>query len=177
MKSGQHTVMNDFEIDLQYSIEERDNQDLNNFYKRIFPDLTKIEFAYDLELQKKGIDKILHFKNGKTVLIDEKKRRKDYGDILLEEYSNYEEKIWGWLNREKHTDYLIYYIVPTSKIYIFPFLILQLTWLRNYKKWLENYGRKFAINKNYKTSNIPIPTEILLKEISTTINQNNPQPT
>ena len=164
--------MNDFDIDLQYSIEARDNQDLDNFYKSIFPDLKEIEFVEDLELQKKGIDKILHFNNGKSVLIDEKKRRKDYGDILLEEYSNYEEKTWGWLGREKHTDYLIYYVVPANKIYIFPFLILQLTWLRNYNNWLEQYGRKFAINKNYKTSNIPVPTEILLKELTITIEQN-----
>ncbi len=165
--------MNNFDIDLQYSIEERDNEDLDNFYKRVFPDLKEIEFVEDLELQKKGIDKILRFNNGKEVMIDEKKRRKDYGDILLEEYSDYDKKTWGWLNRSKHTDYIIYYIVPTNKIYIFPFLILQLTWLRNYGDWLNQYGRKFAINKNYKTSNIPIPTDILLKELNVTIAQNN----
>lgn len=156
---------NDFNIDLEYSLEERENEIFDRFYFRIFPHLEKIKLVEDKSMQLKGIDKILIFENGKKLTIDEKKRRKDYGDILLEEYSNYETKKIGWLGREKYTDYIVYAIMSTKKIYIFPFLILQLAWIENYKSWLKKYGRRFAQNKEYRTSNIPIPTEILLNAI------------
>ena len=159
------TKFNDFNLDLKYSLDNRDAAGLDNFYFRVFPHLERIELVEDLEQQKKGIDKILHFKNGKSILIDEKKRRKDYGDILLEEYSNFDNKKVGWLGREKYTDYIVYVIMESMTIYLLPFLLLQLAWIHNYKNWLNKYGRKFADNNSYRTSNIAIPPDVLLEVI------------
>lgn len=173
MINGQfmETKCNNFDLDLKYSLENRDGGAINDFYYKIFPTLRRIESVKDLELQKRGIDKILHLSSGKKILIDEKKRRKDYGDILLEEYSNYEKKKIGWLGREKHTDYIVYIIMDGMTIYLLPFLLLQLAWVHNYRNWLKTYGRKFAQNKYYKTSNIPIPVEVLLTAIENEMRQ------
>lgn len=156
--------MNDFHRDLEYSLELNENNAFDNFYKQSFPALVRIENVTDIELQKKGIDKILHLSNGKQLLVDEKKRRKDYGDILLEEYTDFDKKKVGWLGRHKHTDYIVYAVFP-SKVYLLPFVLLQRAWLHNYHTWLDEYGRKFAQNKYYRTSNIPIPKDTLLLAI------------
>lgn len=165
MINGQHGETNNFNLDLRYSLENRDTEGLDKFYFKVFPNLEKIENVEDLGLQKKGIDKILHFKNEKKILIDEKKRRKDYGDILLEEYSDYDNKKVGWLGRTKHTDYIVYVIMESMTIYLLPFLLLQKAWISNYKNWSEKYERKFAQNNGYRTSNIPVPAEELLTAI------------
>jgi|SRR3990167_7253349 len=155
--------INSFKVDLQYSLEQRENELFDNFYFRIFPHLECVELVTEIQLQMQGVDKKLVFKSGKHILIDEKKRRKDYGDILLEEYSNFEQKKKGWLSGLKITDYIIYAVMPSKKVFVLPFLILQLVWLKNYVKFLEIFGRQFAENEGYRTSNIAIPTEILLE--------------
>ena len=154
-----------FQMELAYSLEERGNEMFDKFYFRVFPHLKSIELVKDINLQKLGIDKILIFESNKRIFIDEKKRRKDYGDILLEEYSDFDNKKIGWLSRSKFTDYIVYALMDTKKIYLLPFQLLQLAWISNYGKWLNEYGRKFSNNENYRTSNIPIPTEILLESI------------
>lgn len=159
-------MINDFSKDLAYSLENNTDEEINAFYFRHFKNLEKIEIVSNEEMQKKGIDKILIFKSGKNVLIDEKKRRKDYGDILLEEYSNYELKTSSWLTEGKETDYIAYIIMPTKRVYLLPFLLLLKAWKRNYDRWLIKYGRLLAPNHGYNTSNIPVPTKILIRAIN-----------
>lgn len=158
-------TMNRFENDLRYSMSENDNDKFNDLYKRAFPHLAEIEIVSDLGLQKKGVDKIIHFESGKKILIDEKKRRKDYGDILLEEYSDFDKKKVGWLGRDKYTDYIVYAIVPSGVAYFFPFNLLQMSWIENCREWADKYGRKFAQNNGYRTSNIPIPKHVLINSL------------
>lgn len=155
-------MSNNFQTDLSYSLEENDNARFDRLYHEAFPHLLKIEIVEDIEMQKQGIDKILHFEGGKRLFIDEKKRRKDYGDILLEEYSDFDRRKIGWLGRKKHTDYIVYAIIPRNKVYFFPFTLLQMTWIENYHFWLKAYGRKFSKNEGYRTSNIPVPEEVLI---------------
>lgn len=157
--------MQDFKTDLDYSWEKEADSLANQAYRRFFPHLSTIEPVTDLETQKKGIDKILTFTSGNQVFIDEKKRRTDYGDILIEEYSNYKKKKFGWISREKHTDYISYIIEPSKKVYIIPFLLLQKAWLKNYQAWVLEYGRIFSYNVGYKTSNIPVPEKVLFEAI------------
>lgn len=87
--------MNNFQKDLIYSLKRNEDETINQTYFRIFPDLKEIVPEERLEYQLKGIDKRLIFENSREMLVDEKKRRKDYGDILLEEYSNFENKKIG----------------------------------------------------------------------------------
>lgn len=158
--------INEFKYDLKFSLEHGFDEFINKFYLEVFPWLESIEIVDNIELQKKGIDKILKFENKKEILIDEKKRRKDYGDILLEEYSNYEKKIVGWLGKEKYTDYISYIVIPSKKIFLFPFLLLQSAWVKNYESWLDLYDRKLAPNPGYYTSNIPVPKDVLINALN-----------
>ena len=168
MKNGQHgeAGCNCFQDDLQYSLTNNDDKTVNEFYYKHFPFLDKIEFVADITTQKQGIDKVLHFHGGSTINIDEKKRRKNYGDILLEEYSIWESKTAGWLGRSKHTDYITYIILSDNIIYLLPFKLLHMAWVKNYKSWLKKYGRKFTKNPTYTTSNIAVPKDVVFNAIN-----------
>jgi hypothetical protein len=165
-RDGQVMAMkNDFANDLRFSLDSSNDDFINKTYQKIFPHVIEIQKVTDLKLQKSGVDKIFITDSGKAILVDEKIRRKWYGDILLEEFSDYERKTKGWIGREKHTDYIAYIILPTKTLYLLPFLLLQKVWIENYDYWLKEYGRRYAINESWKTSNIPIPTNVLLNKI------------
>ena len=135
---------------------------------RVFPLAERIEtvdYKTNPELQLKGVDKIIHFPDGGTVTVDEKKRRKDYGDILLELWKNKEQKKLGWLFYSQ-CDYIVYAVLSARKIYLLPTLLLKMAWKHNSHKWQKKYRKKDANNLYYNTENIPIPTNILLSAIS-----------
>ena len=142
------------------------DEDINDFYYHYFPTLAKIQIVKNLELQKQGIDKILKLKSGKKIYIDEKKREMDYGDIFLEEYSDFNENTPSWLDWSKKTDYISYIVLPTHKIYLIPFILLLKAWIYNYNSWLKKYGRRFSPNVGYFTSGIPIPPNELFRSIN-----------
>jgi len=178
-RGGWHGGMkyNDFDIDLKYSLEARENELFDTFYYRVFSNLRDIELVMDKERQRKGIDKILYFNNGKQVSIDEKKRRKDYGDILLELWSVWEEKKKGWLLTAQ-CDYIVYAVMPSKKVYLLPTLLLGKAWEKNKGTWVEKAKDKNngfyivkALNKRYSTISIAIPTEILLSSITEEMKQ------
>jgi hypothetical protein len=147
----------------------------DNFYHRIFPDLVRIEIVTDIALQKKGIDKILYLDNGQKIAVDEKKRRSNYGDILIELWSVYEHKIKGWLFTS-HCHYIVYAIMPIRKAYLLPTILLRQAWRHNEHEWREQYHEIKAINPTYTTISIAIPPDILLpaiqKEIEHDISSN-----
>lgn len=156
----------DFKERLEYS--QIDTLSLETFYLDCFPHGDHIECVEDRAMQRQGIDTILVLKNGKHVHFDEKKRDKDYGDILIEEYSVWEERKVGWIGGDKMTDYITYIVKPTRKVYFLPFLLLQAAWLDNYHKWIEAAkcnrwpeGRIYVRNRTYQTTNIPVPKEVL----------------
>lgn len=161
--------MNNFKVDLEYSLEERENEIFDNFYYRVFPGIKNIHFAEDMKTQRKGIDKVIIFKSGNFFTIDEKKRRKDYGDILLELWSVNDKKR-GWLYTTQ-CDYIVYAIMPTKKIYLLPTILLKMAWKENQKEWENKYKKLKAQNENYITTSIAIPTQILLQAISKQIQQ------
>lgn len=162
----------DFNIDLEYSLEERDNEVFDDFYKRIFPGISKIEFCTDLKTQKLGIDKIIHFESGNKFTIDEKKRREKYYDIALEYKHVYDNGnvAKGWVYKAT-CDYIVYAIMPLNKVYLLPTMLLKRAWHKYYKEWCNKYIRKYSPNPGYKSWNVFIPTEILLNAISQEMKQ------
>lgn len=171
-KDGQAGVMklNDFNKDLQYSFESSEDKLLNDFYRWKYPNLKEIiPIKNNMKLQKAGVDKVIVLKNGKKLKIDEKKRRKDYGDILLEEWSVLHAKKKGWTgDPAKITDYVVYAILPANTLYWLPYDLLQFTWRTNYYKWKKKYGIKKAFNRShggYITTNIAVPLNILLEAL------------
>lgn len=156
MSGSVHT----FDFELGYSLKAGDG--LWPAYRARFPHALKYEGVTDLVLQRRGVDKIVTFENGRRLYFDEKIRRHDYGDFLLEEYSNFEHKKLGWLNREKYTDYIVYAVLDGGQVvYFLPFLLLQSAWCKHYRKWLARYGRNLADNGTYRTSSICVPRDVV----------------
>lgn len=164
MKNGQYGEMkyNEFKQDLEYSFDSSEDEVLNEFYRRKFPNLKSIKFCDDLQTQRKGVDKILYFNNGNSFTIDEKKRRSDYGDILLEIWS-IDRKKRGWLFTTQ-CDYIVYIILSSKKIYFLPTILLKRAWVSNSAKWLK-YPPIIAQNNGYKTESRAIKPEELLNAI------------
>ena len=167
------TKQNEFYASLEQSLADSKAEFIDRAYYKAFPHLTGIKVVEDKVLQKKGIDKIL-FIGEKQVFVDEKIRKteKDYPDILLEEYSNEARKTIGWMGRDKYTDYISYIKFYQKKMYLLPFLLLQLAWRQNYFDWKNRFGVCLAKNYDcntkkylYTTTNIPVPIPVLYKSL------------
>lgn len=139
--------MNTFKKDLQYSLKAKV---LDQYYKS--RGFKYIQNVTDLETQKKGIDKILYYGKGKTVTVDEKKRRSSYDDFLVETMKNVEQNKKGWLYYTQ-AKYIIYWIEPLEKFYIIVTKELQDQVFKN--NWINTKPTKTTyINKYYTTENI-----------------------
>ena len=160
----------DFQTDLEYSLITRESEMFDLFYQRVFPNVVRIELIEDEKLQRRGIDKVLHLANGQRIAIDEKKRRTNYSDILLELWSVYEKGKKGWLFTS-YCHYVVYAIMPTQKVYLLPTILLRLAWEHNLVEWEQKYKKIEALNIGYKTVSIAIPPNILLPAISREMNQ------
>lgn len=138
-----------FKDDLNYSY---DDDILNNFY--FSRGVKYIQTIKDLEIQKKGIDKILYYGRDKRITVDEKKRRTTYDDLLVEIMKNVELNKKGWLYYTQ-SDFIIYWIEPLKKIYILNFNKLQKIIFDN--DWVNTKPKlKTHINKIYTTDNISL---------------------
>lgn len=168
------TKLNDFTVDLEHSLND---ESFDKFYLHAFPMAESVEtilFNENPAIQRRGIDKVVHFKNGNKITIDEKMRRIDYGDILLELYHQGEStggrKKMGWLYKN-HCDYIAYLVEPTGKVYLLPLLLLQMAYKRNRGLWEKLYPTRKAENKGYTTFSISIPARVLLDAIKGELSQ------
>jgi hypothetical protein len=145
---------------------------LNGLYKQAFPHLENIVDNKNVTSQFEGVDKWLYCKNtGRPFRIEEKLRNKDYGDLLLEDYSNWDTKRPGWTRDiQKITDYLVYIILLRKTLWIFCYPALRQYFLTNYDNLYKSYvtrsrtgdyvwGNTPDQNGNllFKTANIPVP--------------------
>lgn len=112
--------------------------------------------------------------NGKRFSVDEKKRKKDYGDLLLEEWSvadyDWETKTVikgkkiGWaLDHEKRCDFVAYSIPEAGKCFFLPFELTRQTFKHNLRAWKAKgpgWYPKAAVNDGYVTINVAVPFEV-----------------
>lgn len=166
-----NVVIHDFQEQLEYSATLSDENSWIEFYRRLWPDmLAAIRIDANSQFQKWGIDREILLPNGKRFSIDEKKRKKDYGDLLLEEWSvcdfDFDKKQVirgkkiGWaLDHNKRCDFVAYSIAESSKCYLLPFELTRQTCLHNIERWRKNpaWYPKTANNKGYTTVNAAIP--------------------
>lgn len=167
-----NAVIHHFAERLEWSAELSDEPSWVAFYKRLWPDLvTAVRIDQNSEWQKAGIDRLLILKNGRSFTVDEKKRAKDYGDILIEEWSvgrvvngQYCGEKVGWsLDQAKRCDFIAYAIPTATKCYLLPFEILRQACVHNLERWkkLASGGRPAypldAQNEGYLTRNCSVP--------------------
>lgn len=160
----------DFQERLAFSLGIGDEANLAAFYRRVWPEmLSAVRIDANSKWQKAGVDRMVILPGMKQILIDEKMRAKDYGDILLEEWS-----VWrgeahpsnriGWaLDPDKQCDYVLYAVPsakPIPKAYLLPFEILRLTFEHNRGAWKETPPVQ---NRGYVTLNRSVTWEVLAK--------------
>lgn len=134
-----------FNNDLKYS--EETKKILKSLYKKrsfdgryVFINKgNKFKSLGSEEIQKKlCVDTILQITDNESILIEEKFRRSDYGDLLVETRSctNKEHEKMGWIYTSK-ADYLLYVVDSNSvfKIYILNMYKLKLFFNKNKDKY------------------------------------------
>ena len=159
-------MKNDFKKDLAFSHAAEDWAIWGKIYNKAFPG--NHGFTNERkngQAQHLGIDRTIILKSGKAIYIDEKVRRKDYGDILLEYVSNDKTKSKGWVEKPLFCDYIAYAILESNVCYLLPVPQLQKIWAENKSVWLKKYKTKSAQNKYYNTLNCPVPIAVLFSAI------------
>ena len=159
----------DFQKDLAYSHSLSDEPFWRDVYREAFPDLqTMVCVRGDGWAQRGGIDRVLTLASGKTLAIDEKGRRKDRQDILLEYkhvYKNGRESK-GWILKALACDYIAYALVPSKRVYLLPFQTLRRAWRANCFEWKERYFEAKSDNGRYTSHGICVPCDVLTKAVS-----------
>uniref|UniRef100_A0A6M3LJ26 Uncharacterized protein n=1 Tax=viral metagenome TaxID=1070528 RepID=A0A6M3LJ26_9ZZZZ len=162
--------MNDFHEDLEFSHKADELSCWEEIYNTAFPANKAITNTRDNgDLQHLGIDRTIVLSSGKAIYIDEKVRRKDYGDILLEYISNSCTETKGWVEKPLFCDYIAYAILPINTCYLLPVPQLQKAWIEHKDLWLFSYGTRIAENKYYNTLSCPVPINILFKAIGNSL--------
>src|SRR3990167_1365330 len=117
--------MNDFHTDLAYSNAMSDEKFWDAIYRKAFPNIVNHMICTgNTASQRIGIDRIIHLSNGNSLKVDEKKRRREYDDILLEFVSNDIAGAPGWIEKDLAIDYLAYAFMESKRCYLFPWQML-----------------------------------------------------
>ncbi len=165
---GESVMIHDFKERLNYSEEASTESFWLAIYKKAFPNFVNfMPCPADSQSQRMGIDRVILLANGKVIRIDEKKREKNYSDILLEFESNSVSRAVGWMEKDLFIDYLAYAFMESKTVYLFPWDLLRRTWIHYRTSWLKEYRIVSAKNKNYITSSVAIPIGVLQNAIKT----------
>ena len=161
-------IMNCFQEDLAFSHKAEDLPIWEEIYRRAFPGFAgMISYREFGDHQKAGVDRGVYLEHAKEILIDEKVRRKDYGDILLEYLSNDRTGALGWACKPLRADYIAYAILPVGECHLMPVIQLQEAWRKRGDEWRLNYGEKVAANSSYGTHSCPVPVDALYRAMGT----------
>ena len=150
--------MSNFRNDLQEANRQQKDPIWEALYREYFPNyIASITNPTDNQGQRLGTDRVIYLSNNKTVLIDEKVRKKDYGDILLETQSSIEHKTLGWIEKDLQCNYIAYLFQSSRTLYMLPWNELKRAWV---SQWKNKYRDAIiAQNEGYRTECIPIPIQ------------------
>jgi hypothetical protein len=159
---------------LAYSHKASDESFWEAVYREAFPDF--VGFLPNLdrnEAQFRGVDRVILRGNDQVLRVDEKKRGRDYGDVLLEYLSVDTAGKAGWIEKDLAIDYLAYAFMPSRKVYLFPWLLLRRAWREHGGEWKrlgdqerEGFKTCKAQNDGYQTHSVAVPLDKLFRAIS-----------
>lgn len=159
---GQSGMIHDFCDQLKYSELASDEPFWDAIYRKAFPNMVNHMVCYgSTQSQRLGVDRVIHLSSGRTLYVDEKKRKREYNDILLEYVSISTTGAPGWVEKDLQIDYLAYAFMESRRVYLFDWLMLRRAWLHYKTEWLKKYIRIEADNGTYKTYSIAVPIEIV----------------
>lgn len=159
-------MTHDFHSSLERSRECDAVLDREAIYRSVFPDVVGITVhSEDGAPQRGGVDVSLVLASSSQLLVDEKIRHKNFGDIALEYCSNDQRGTPGWVIKPLIADYIAYIILPAGQVYMLPVPQLQAAWKKNAGAWFERFTGISADNGSYKTLSLPIPPIVLFPAI------------
>jgi hypothetical protein len=160
---GEHTFADSLAISEAYS----DASWWLDVYRRAMPRLASVvSVREDGWAQRGGIDRLLTLSCGRTFTVDEKIRTCDWPDILLEQWSDEERRVPGWIQKPLACDFIAYAFAPSGTCYLLPVVPLQRAWRQHGREWLERYGTRRAQNPGYVSVGVPVPRDVLLTAIA-----------
>jgi hypothetical protein len=159
-------TIHSFTASLARSEQEAENPIWRRIYTSAFPTLVSlVSVRADGWAQRGGIDRVLTLSSGKTLTVDEKVRTRDYGDILLEYWSDERRRIPGWVAKDLACDFIAYAMLPTKRCFLLPFHQLRSAWRANGRAWVSDYPKIVAENENYQTISVGVPIDVLFSSM------------
>lgn len=163
----QLSAVHDFRDSLRRSAAQTDNPIWESVYRAAFPAFDSMTCVRaDGWAQRGGIDRVVVLSSGKTLTVDEKVRERDYGDVLLEYWSDVVRRSPGWVAKDLACDFIAYAVLPTKKCYLLPFQTLRKAWQLNHKRWVAAYRKIEAQNNGYVTVSVGVPVPVLMGSLS-----------
>lgn len=172
-------MTHDFEASLAWGESASEEQFWEAVYFRAFPGIVSLSRSGRDNVAQRvlGIDRYVHLSSGKTLAIDEKRRRKDWGDVLLEWMSDDVSGAPGWIEKDLQIDFLAYGFVESKRCLLFCWPMLRRAWLRFGDEWKQKAeqgadGFKVVVADNvgrsggrYRTHGVAVPTSELLAAV------------
>jgi len=167
-----------FDRDLRFSQSPENEPMWEALYRRLFGDdligTVRVD-ATNNAWQKAGTDRLVVVGCGHCYTIDEKVRRSDWDDILLEFASVARKNGDGWevvkpgwaIDSQKGVDFVAYALPKKQRVYVLPFLFLRLAMQKNLDSWRRDSRVKVieAFNSGYVSLSLAIPLSMLIKAI------------
>ncbi|NIJ32799.1 hypothetical protein [Sphingomonas oligoaromativorans] len=136
-------------------------------YRRAFPSLrSAVPVRGDGWAQRAGVDRVITLASGRVYTVDEKIRSEDWGDILLEQWSDEARHIPGWVQKPLACDFIAYAYAPSGTCYLMPVAALQRAWRQHGRQWIREYGQRRAQNPGYVSVCVPVPRAVLMWAIA-----------
>ena len=165
----------DFKKSLEWSHAQEDQPFWLEVYAKAFPTMASCHSTRaDGWAQRGGIDRTIVLEDGTVITVDEKVRRENWPDILIEHWSDERRRIPGWGHRDKalNCDYIAYAMLPSQICYLLPYQVLRRAIKLNGESWwtkahddTPGYKRVEADNGTYLTVSYAVPIEALLDAI------------
>ena len=149
--------------DYQQKLEESFNQEAFwlPLYMAHFKDFVDFKQTGS-DLDRQGADRKILLRSNEVVLVQEKIRFVDYGDIALEYLADEEKQIPGWIEKESIAQWLAYGIKTetTHGAFFMLWKELKQAWIENRNKWALKYPKPArAPNKTYWSLSRCIPIQ------------------
>lgn len=123
-------------------------------YRKAFPSfLSMADIRKDGWAQRGGIDRVVTLASGRTYTVDEKVRRENYDDILLEYWSDIDRRKLGWVAKDLACDFIAYAFAPTKRCYLLPFATLRLAWKNCGDQWVKQGEARTAGFREVRAEN------------------------
>ena len=170
-------MMTSFAADLAFSMGEREKVDCE-MIRMAIPNC-EIVYKTDKKTDKLGIDYIAVLRDGATINIDAKRRRK--GVRMIDGYPELALEIWsvvpdednqgkvGWTRSLSTNVDMILYVFDKSdwdKFYIVPFQHLRMAFEHNMLKWEKMYGVRVQENATWYSSCMFVPANVVLRAVA-----------